>query len=122
MSPDLQVGGLQATCKTYLNIGSLPASRKEEDYVDSFILEVKQFIIDTLDIEDVNAHEIEDDQAIFGEGLGLDSIDALELGVALSKKYGITIEQESEELHKHFSSPRAIALFIKSMQENVPAA
>lgn len=86
--------------------------------MDDLVQEVKQFIIDTLDLEDVTVTDIEDDQTIFGEGLGLDSIDALELGVALSKKYNISIQQESEELHQHFSSPRAIAQFISDSQES----
>ncbi|HEY1236525.1 MAG TPA: phosphopantetheine-binding protein, partial [Candidatus Binatia bacterium] len=50
--------------------------------------EIKKLIIDSLQLEDVTAAEIESDAPLFVEGLGLDSIDALELGVAIQKRYG----------------------------------
>ena len=51
-------------------------------------LEIKQLIIDTLMLEDIKPEDIDSAEPLFVEGLGLDSIDALELGVALQKKYG----------------------------------
>lgn len=76
--------------------------------------EVKQLIIDVLQLEDISPADIETDAALFVEGLGLDSIDALELGVALQKKYGISLSAESEDTRKHFASVRALAAMIEA--------
>ncbi len=74
--------------------------------------EIKQLIIDCLQIEDVQIADIKSAEALFGEGLGLDSIDALELGIALQKKYNIKIDSEIEDIKQHFFSVRTIADFI----------
>ena len=58
--------------------------------------DIKQLIIDSLDLEDVTVDDIETDAALFGEGLGLDSIDALELGLAIKKQFDVKIEANSE--------------------------
>ena len=76
--------------------------------------EIKELIIDALQLEDVTAAEIESDAPLFVEGLGLDSIDALELGVAIQKRYGITLSASSEETRRHFASVRALATMIES--------
>lgn len=73
--------------------------------------------MDTLDLEDITPDEIDSEEPLFVEGLGLDSIDALELGVAIRKKYGIKIESESEEIKVHFSSIRSLAQFIQTQQK-----
>ena len=75
--------------------------------------EVKELIIDVLQLEDITAADIDADAPLFVEGLGLDSIDALELGVALQKRYGITLSADSEETRRHFSSVRALADLIE---------
>jgi acyl carrier protein len=67
-------------------------------------LELKQLIIDTLDLEDISVDEIDDGAPLFVEGLGLDSIDALELGVALQKRYGVKLDAEADETRKHFAN------------------
>jgi acyl carrier protein len=67
-------------------------------------LELKQLIIETLDLEDITPADISDTDALFVEGLGLDSIDALELGVALQKRYGVKLDAESEDTRTHFAS------------------
>ncbi len=67
-------------------------------------LELKQLIIDTLDLEDISVDEIDDSAPLFVDGLGLDSIDALELGVALQKRYGVKLDAEAEETRKHFAN------------------
>ena len=67
-------------------------------------LELKQLIIDTLDLEDISVEDIDDNAPLFIEGLGLDSIDALELGVALQKRYGIKLDAEAEDTRKHFAN------------------
>ncbi len=67
-------------------------------------LELKQLIIDTLDLEDISVEDIDDNAPLFIEGLGLDSIDALELGVALQKRYGVKLDAEAEDTRKHFAN------------------
>ena len=54
--------------------------------------ELKQLIIESLALEEITPSDIKDDEPLFNEGLGLDSIDALELGMALKRKYDITLE------------------------------
>lgn len=77
-------------------------------------LEVKQFIIDVLNLEDIQASDIDSTQPIFVEGLALDSIDALELGVAIKKKYNITMNADDPSLHQHFASVKALTDFINN--------
>ena len=62
--------------------------------------ELKVLIIDTLNLEDITPEDIISEEPLFNDGLGLDSIDALELGLAIKSKYGITLSQESEEVRK----------------------
>lgn len=81
--------------------------------------ELKQVIIDTLHLEDVTADEIGDDEPLFGDGLGLDSIDALELGVALRKKYNIKIATVTDEVKAHFASIHSLAVFIRQQRESM---
>ena len=80
----------------------------EKDVLKS---ELKQLIIKTLRLEDINLDEIQDDAPLFREGLGLDSIDALELVVALEKTYQVVIEDE-EVGKKAFASIEALADFV----------
>ena len=80
--------------------------------MQSFEEEVKQAIIDILQLEDITPADIDTDAPLFVEGLGLDSIDALELGVAFQKRYGITLHADSEENRRHFASVRALAAMI----------
>jgi acyl carrier protein len=77
-------------------------------------LEVKDLIIEVLQLEDISAADIDSDAPLFVEGLGLDSIDALELGVAMQKRYGITLSADSEETRRHFASVRALATLIET--------
>ena len=74
--------------------------------------EIKQLIIDVLQLEDITPVDIESDAPLFVDGLGLDSIDALELGVAIQKRYGITLSANAEENRRHFESVRALANLI----------
>ena len=80
--------------------------------MSNLVHELKQLIIDTLDLEDIEPNDIDSSEALFVEGLGLDSIDALELGLALQKKYGVKIDADSEETKKHFASVDSLALFV----------
>lgn len=79
--------------------------------------EVKELIIEVLQLEDVTADDIEADAPLFVEGLGLDSIDALELGVALQKRYGISLSADSEDTRRHFASVRALAALIDAQRK-----
>ncbi len=74
--------------------------------------ELKQLIIDELKLEDVDAAEIADDDMLFGEGLGLDSLDAVELVVILKKKYGVDLE-DMDEAREAFTSVKTLADYIR---------
>jgi acyl carrier protein len=74
--------------------------------------EIKQMIIDVLQLEDVTPDDIDADAPLFVDGLGLDSIDALELGVAIHKRYGVTLLADSDDTRRHFASVRALGLMI----------
>ncbi|HXV48139.1 MAG TPA: phosphopantetheine-binding protein [Candidatus Binatia bacterium] len=76
--------------------------------------EIKQLIIDVLQLEDITPADIDSDAPLFADGLGLDSIDALELGVAIQKRYGIRLSANSEETRRHFASVRTLGLLIES--------
>ena len=76
--------------------------------------EVKALIIDVLQLEDPPPEDTDSEAPLFVEGLGLDSIDALEIGVALQKRYGITLAAESQETRRHFASVRALAAMIET--------
>ena len=80
--------------------------------------ELKDLIIDALNLEDVKPEDIDPEAPLFVEGLGLDSIDALELGVALQKKYGVKFDSESDENKKHFASLKALAAFVEANRES----
>lgn len=75
--------------------------------------EIKTLIIESLGLEDIEIDDIKDDEALFGAGLGLDSIDALELGMALKKKYQIDLGDNKEENKRHFYSVKTIADFVR---------
>lgn len=72
-------------------------------------LEAAQLIIDTLNLEDIEANEIDPQEPLFNEGLGLDSIDALELALAISKTYGFQLRSDDDNNAKIFSSLKALS-------------
>lgn len=76
--------------------------------------ELKNLIITSLALEEISAEDIKDDEPLFGEGLGLDSIDALELGMALKKKYNITLDSNREENKKYFYSVNTLSELVES--------
>jgi len=79
--------------------------------------DIKRLIVDVLQLEDVTPADIDAQAPLFVEGLGLDSIDALELGVALQKRYGIILSARAEENRCHFASVRALAEMIETAQK-----
>lgn len=80
--------------------------------------EIKQLIIDTLNLEDLNVADIDTEAPLFGDGLGLDSIDALELGLAIKNAFGVVLSDESEETRQHFKSVATLAAFIQAARSN----
>ncbi len=76
--------------------------------------ELKRLIIDTLALEDVAVDDIDSHEALFNTGLGLDSIDALELGLAIRKTYDVKIDAQQDDVVKIFASVASLAQFIES--------
>jgi acyl carrier protein len=74
--------------------------------------ELKEMIIDVVALEDISPEDIERDAPLFVEGLGLDSIDALEIAMALEERYGVTTEADADENREHFESIRTLAAFV----------
>lgn len=79
--------------------------------MEELILELKQAIIEALNLEDVKPADIDDDAPLFGDGLGLDSIDALELIVLMEKRYGIKLKDPAAG-REIFRSIRVMADYI----------
>jgi len=80
--------------------------------------EIKELIVEVLQLEDVVPAEIDSEAPLFVEGLGLDSTDALELGVAIQKRYGVILSARAEENRRHFASVRSLAEMIDQAQAN----
>jgi acyl carrier protein len=78
--------------------------------------ELKELIVSSLGLEDVTPDDIQSDEPLFGEGLGLDSIDGLELGMAIRKKYGVKPQGSKEEIRAIFATVTSIASFIASQK------
>lgn len=74
--------------------------------------DLKRLIIETLALEDVSPGEIETDAPLFIEGLGLDSIDALELAMVLEERYGVAMDDDPEKNEQIFQSVRSLASFV----------
>ncbi|HKT29954.1 phosphopantetheine-binding protein [Dyella sp.] len=79
--------------------------------------DIAQLIIDTLNLEDVTVADIPPDLPLFGEGLGLDSVDALELALALQKRYDIRIASDSKDARQHFTTVATLAAFVQTQQQ-----
>jgi len=75
-------------------------------------LEMAQLLVEALNLEDIEASEIDPSEPLFGEGLGLDSIDALEIALAISQKYGIQMQAEDESVRSAFSTLASLTEFI----------
>lgn len=85
--------------------------------MDDLETQIKQVIIESLNLEGMKPEDIDTEAPLFGDGLGLDSIDALELGLAIKNNFNIQISAPSDEIKEHFYSVATIANFIRS-QEN----
>jgi len=75
---------------------------------------LKKLIVDTLALEDVEPESIDTEAPLFGEGLGLDSIDALELALAIHSEFGVKTEENDEKNREYYYSVRTLADFIRS--------
>jgi len=80
--------------------------------------DIKRLIVDVLQLEDTTPADIDVEAPLFGDGLGLDSIDALELGVAIQRRYGVVLSANSEENRRHFASVRALASMVDNHRKN----
>jgi acyl carrier protein len=76
--------------------------------------EIKRFIIETLALEDVQPEDIGDDEPLFVEGLGLDSIDGLELDIALRKKFHIEVVEGKPATGNHLATVRSLVAFLST--------
>lgn len=81
--------------------------------MDTLEQEIKALIIEALNLEDMDPQDIASDIPLFGEGIGLDSIDALELGIALKKKYGIELEAGDSRTREHFRNVLSLAALVR---------
>ena len=84
--------------------------------MQALYLEIKNLIISTLNLEELTPEDIDTDAPLFGDGLGLDSIDALELGLAIKGKYGLVLAADDQDTRRHFASVAALASFVESQR------
>lgn len=79
--------------------------------------QIKQLIIDSLVLEDITPADIGSEDPLFGDdGLGLDSVDALELGLAVQKTFGFQLDGEKDNLRDNFANVKTLAEFVRSRQ------
>ena len=76
--------------------------------------ELADLLVESLNLEDVEAGAIDPEAPLFNTGLGLDSIDALELGLAISKKYGFQLRSDNDENRRIFASLRALSAHVET--------
>lgn len=81
-------------------------------------VDIASLIIETLNLESMQPSEIDPEDYLFGEGLGLDSIDALEIALAIKQKYGINIKSGDKENTQIFSSLAALSTYISENKTN----
>lgn len=75
---------------------------------------IKELLISSLGLEDLSPEDIASDAPLFGDGLGLDSVDALEVGLMLQKNFGIRVDGEGQDTRQHFASVASLAAFVAS--------
>jgi acyl carrier protein len=87
--------------------------------MDTLKLQIKQMLIEMLDLHDMTVDDIDDDAPLFStDGIGLDSVDALEVGIMLRKQFQLTIAANDERTKEHFRSINTLAALIASQQPN----
>lgn len=90
--------------------------------MDNLDDEVKRLIIECLQLEEIGPADIDAQAPLFGEGLGLDSVDALEIAVALKRRYGLQLSPNSQETRKYFASVRTLAELLLLHRQGSAAA
>lgn len=75
--------------------------------------EMAELLVEALNLEDITAEEIDPEEALFGDGLGLDSIDALEIALAISQKYGVQMQAEDENVRNAFATLASLTTFVE---------
>lgn len=76
-----------------------------------------EMIVEVLNLEDIEASQISPEEELFGEGLGLDSIDALELALAISKEYGVQLRAEDENTRAIFHNLRSLTEYVEAKSD-----
>ncbi len=76
-----------------------------------------ELLVEALNLEDVSAAEIDPEAPLFGDGLGLDSIDALEIALAISQEYDVQMQAEEEHTREAFSTLRSLSQFVEESQK-----
>lgn len=79
-------------------------------------LKMANLLVEALNLEDMEAGEIDPNEPLFGDGLGLDSIDALEISVAISQEYGVKLKADNETTREAFSTLRNLTAFVERQQ------
>ncbi len=90
----------------------MASSGGEQPGNDKLELEIKELIISALMLEDLSPGDIDSSEPLFVEGLGLDSIDALEIAMVLEQRYGVAIEDDAEANRERFASVKSLAAFV----------
>lgn len=80
--------------------------------MDSLVEEIQRMIVDVLELEGIEPTDIKPDMPLFGEGLELDSIDALEIGVAIQQRYALTLDADDPTIREHFASVASLAALV----------
>jgi acyl carrier protein len=75
--------------------------------------ELAKLLVDALNLEDVDPTSIDPEESLFNEGLGLDSIDALELALAITQKYSIQLKADDENMQHAFGTLRSLNAYIE---------
>ncbi|KAF1701042.1 phosphopantetheine-binding protein [Pseudoxanthomonas kaohsiungensis] len=78
--------------------------------------ELAELLVESLNLEGVDPHAIDPEAPLFNDGLGLDSIDALELSLAVGKRYGVQLRAEGEDNRRIFASLRALSAHVQSQR------
>lgn len=89
----------------------------EDNRVNEIEDELRELIVEGLVLKDTEPEDIDPEEPLFVEGLGLDSVDALELAMIIQKEYGIMIQGTTEENQEHFESLRSLAQFVAERLE-----
>jgi acyl carrier protein len=79
--------------------------------------DIAGLIIETLALDHLTVDDIAADQPLFGQGLGLDSVDALELALALQTRYGLKIAADSRDARRHFETVQSLALYVDAKRD-----